>query len=331
MTLTEHARSFDCFGGTCRLILAGDGAFGEAAVALDEVQALLLGWHRDFSRFEPDSELSLLNADPATNVPVSPLLARLAQATVHAARVTSGLVDATLVGELEAAGYAASRDGEGTDLRVALSAAPARTAAAGSPDRRWEALSADALAGTVTRPAGLRIDSGGLAKGLFADVLAGLLTSYEWWVVDCCGDVRVGGAAGGRRAVEVDDPFGRGVVHRLSVAGGAVATSGIGRRSWVDAEGRPAHHLLDPSTGRPAFTGLVQVSAIARTALEAEVCSKAALLSGPSGAAAWLPDGGVLVHDDERVEVLAPRPRAPRVRVRRIGSGLRLTDLELAR
>ena len=39
----------------------------------------------------------------------------------------------------------------------------------------------------------------------------------------------------------------------------------------------------------------MQATAVAPTALEAEIRAKAALLSGPDGAAAWLPDGGVLV------------------------------------
>jgi FAD:protein FMN transferase len=51
----------------------------------------------------------------------------------------------------------------------------------------------------------------------------------------------------------------------------------------------------------------VQATAVAPTALEAEVRAKAALLSGPAGAAAWLPDGGVLVLDDGRHAVL-PSP-----------------------
>ena len=46
--------------------------------------------------------------------------------------------------------------------------------------------------------------------------------------------------------------------------------------------GRPAHHLLDPSTGRPAWTGLVGATALAPTALEAETLAKIALLSGPA-------------------------------------------------
>jgi thiamine biosynthesis lipoprotein len=42
----------------------------------------------------------------------------------------------------------------------------------------------------------------------------------------------------------------------------------------------------------------VQVTALAPTAVEAEALAKAALLSGPDGADAWLPHGGVVVGAD---------------------------------
>ena len=50
---------------------------------------------------------------------------------------------------------------------------------------------------------------------------------------------------------------------------GGVATSGLGSRLWRDPEGRPAHHLLDPSTGAPAWTGLISATAVGGTALGA--------------------------------------------------------------
>src|SRR5205085_11124129 len=100
------------------------------------------------------------------------------------------------------------------------------------------------------------------------------------------------------RTACVDDPRGGGCLHEFEVASGGIATSGIGRRTWRDADGRPAHHLLDPSTGRPAFTGILQATALAPTALEAETLAKAALLSGPGGARRWLAHGGLIVFDD---------------------------------
>jgi thiamine biosynthesis lipoprotein len=151
----------------------------------------------------------------------------------------------------------------------------------------------------------VRLDSGGIAKGLFADLAAKLLDEAGAYAIDCCGDVRIGGREGIARAVLVDDPFGRGEpLHEFAVVSGGVATSGIGRRSWIGSDGRPRHHLLDPSTGAPAYTGLVQVTALAPTAADAEVRAKAALLSGAEGAFAWLPHGGVLVFDDGSHAVL---------------------------
>ena len=93
-------------------------------------------------------------------------------------------------------------------------------------------------------------------------------------MVDCGGDVRVGGT---------HDVALRGTAHTLRVTDGAVATSGIDRRVWRRPDGSYAHHLLDPGTGEPAWTGLVSATAIAPTALEAEALAKAALLSGPLG------------------------------------------------
>jgi FAD:protein FMN transferase len=98
--------------------------------------------------------------------------------------------------------------------------------------------------------------------------------------------------------VHVESPFDGRILHTFELTGGGVATSGIGRRSWLDRSGAPAHHLLDPASGRPAFTGVVQATALAPTALEAEARAKAAVLSGPYGAADWLPHGGVVVLDD---------------------------------
>jgi len=45
------------------------------------------------------------------------------------------------------------------------------------------------------------------------------------------------------------------------------------------------------------------VTAIAPTAVEAEVLAKATLLHGPAAGAEMLPHVGVVVHDDGRVKV----------------------------
>jgi thiamine biosynthesis lipoprotein len=302
----EASASFDCFGSTCAAIVAGDGTWGRASDAVAMARRRLLAWHRRFSRFEASSELSRLNDDPRAEVPVSGAMATFVAVVLHAARTTGGLVDATLLRELEVAGYVGDLP-TSVPLPEALALAPPRRRAGPSPAGGWRRLRLDPVARTVTRPPGLALDSGGLAKGLVADLLANALAAHASFAVDCAGDLRVGGAAGVRRQVLVASPFDGEVVHAFELADAGVATSGIGRRSWLDADGAPAHHLLDPATGRPAFTGVVQATALAPSATEAELRAKAAVLSGPEGARGWLPHGGVVVLDDGRHEVLDPR------------------------
>jgi thiamine biosynthesis lipoprotein len=284
--VAESRRSFPCFGGRVT-ILASVGAR-----QLIPLRVLLESWHRRLTRFDPCSELSRLNHDPREQVPVSPIMACFVAAAVDAADRTDGLVDPTLVEEIEAAGYTG-------DLGEPVAVGPVEAArpAAPNPERRWLGVHVDAARRTVTRPPGVMLDSGGIAKGLFADLIAQRLAPAASFAVDCCGDVAIGGSAAIERAVLVDDPFGRGEpLHEFALARGGVATSGIGRRSWTGADGLPKHHLLDPSSGRPAYTGVVQATALAPTAADAEVRAKAALLSADPR---WLAEhGGVLVFDD---------------------------------
>jgi thiamine biosynthesis lipoprotein len=283
---------FRCFGAECAVIV------DDRAAAL-AARRRLEAWHDRFSRFRADSELSRLNADPRPAVPVTPTMAQLVEAVVAAARMTDGLVDSTLLHELEDAGYRTDL-GRPLPLELALRLAPPRRPARPSAARRWREIRVDG--DVVRRPPGLAIDSGGLAKGLFADLIAESLPQ-ETMAVDCGGDLRFRGP---RRTIQVADPFGGRPVHAFALAAGAVATSGIGRRSWLDAQGRPAHHLLDPATGRPAFTGVVQATALAPTAVEAERLAKAAVLSGPDAGERWLPHGGVLVLDDGSARIVEP-------------------------
>jgi thiamine biosynthesis lipoprotein len=243
---------------------------------------------------------------------------RIAEVALMAARDTGGLVDFTLADEIERAGYAAHMDREGMDLRAALEHAPARAPASPHPDARWRQITVDQQAGTVSRPPGLRIDVGGIAKGVFADELAARLDGFDAFVIDCAGDLRVGGRAALVRPVHIASPFGEERVGMFALAAGAVATSGIGRRSWMAPGGRPAHHLLDPHTGTPVFTGIVQASALAPTATRAEVLAKAAILSGPSRAAEWLCHGGLFVGDDGGYERLEPTASGSPARTRAV-------------
>ena len=157
---------------------------------------------------------------------------------------------------------------------------------------------------TVVRPPGLRIDSGGLGKGLAADLAGARLSRFSSFAVDCGGDLRLGGVGGLSRRVEVDHPFDDETGLSFDLAEGGIATSGLKTRIWADGDGY-SHHLINPATGQPAWTGVVQATALAPTATQAEVLAKTALLAGPESARRALePRGGILVLDSGEVEAV---------------------------
>lgn len=297
--------TFDCMGVEMSLRLPADADAADARRArqlLERIDARL-------SRFQAHSELSRLNRDPRATVPGSPLLRAAIRAACWAAERSAGLSDPTLLAALARQGYDGSQAGaRPPSLRAALAAAPARRAAQPHADERWRTIEIDDIRGTITRPPGLRIDTGGSTKGLAADAVAELLDEQGAYVVDCGGDLRI--RAHQPLDVHVEHPLSGTLAHTLRLTAGAVATSGLRRRLWRRPGGGFAHHLLDPSTGEPAWTGLVQATALAPTALEAETLAKAALLSGPRRARRLLaPLGGVLVHDDGAVEPVGGRAR----------------------
>ena len=301
----ELERELFLMGTDVRMLVgpASDPGLPDPARALDRIADSLVALHDTLSRFRPESELSRLNRDPRRAVVVSPLLRVAIAAALDAARASGGLVDPTLLREIERAGYEESRIGHRPEpLAAALAAAPPRHPAAPRPEEAWRyvRLHGD----TVVRPPGVALDLGGTAKGLAADLAGARLGGYASFAVDAGGDIRVGGRAGVPREVAVANPWGGEPVHAFRVTSGAVATSGIGRHLWWTSDGF-AHHLLDPRGGKPAWTGVVQATALASSAARAEALAKAALLSGPSGGASVLERaaGGVLVLDDGSVEV----------------------------
>ncbi len=295
----EHVIKIDCFGATCTVALTEDV---DAPMRAIDAAGFLLECHRRLSRFLPESELSLLNADERETVPVSPLMLDFLAAARRAAEGSGGLVDPTILPALRDAGYADSLDGgDPGHLAEGLMSARSRRPAAPDPASHWRAIEIDPVASTVTRPPGLEIDSGGIAKGWAADRAAAMLGQSPTLAVECAGDLRTAGTSGVARQIAVADPFSGGSIGVLAIADGGVATSGIGKRRWRNADGSTSHHLIDPATGQPCFSGVVQATAVAPTAELAELRAKSAVLAGPDAARDWIVDGGFLVLDDGSV------------------------------
>jgi thiamine biosynthesis lipoprotein len=141
----------------------------------------------------------------------------------------------------------------------------------------------DITAGTVRIPLHAQLDLGGIAKGWMAQRLADMLADRcddEAILVDAGGDLA---SARGDHVVAVERPgmslpnrpglpAGEAAVRITIGQGEGVATSGSGRRRWVNGDGQIAHHLIDPVAGRPG--PCTQATVIAGDVVTADVLAK---------------------------------------------------------
>jgi len=267
---TIRAMNTDCL---LMVHVKGEKSAGEAALA--RAAARVAEYEQRFSRFLPESDLTHLNEDPGGSVRVSAELVALLARAFEYSRVTDGVFEPLVLEALEALGY--DRSFEKVPARVdAQSALTSRTA-------HWASVRVDPVLGVVSRPLGARIDLGGVAKGAAADAAMAELASFPGALVDLGGDVRTHGRpddAGGW-VLAVDDPFGAqgDSLDYVRLRDGAIATSSVLKRQWR-RNGGTAHHIIDPRTGRPAFSGAVQCTAIADTAEHADVAAKVGLILG---------------------------------------------------
>ncbi|MGZ4182586.1 MAG: FAD:protein FMN transferase, partial [Solirubrobacteraceae bacterium] len=204
---TELDYTFRAMGSDVRLLI-GDRLLASAPPALeaaDRERAFVWEFSDRLSRFDADSELSAFNRDSRRVVRSSRLLRAAVTAGVWAARLSDGLVDPTLVRALQRIGYDHSLDGtEPVSLQQALAQAPPRRPARPDPSARWRRIEVDDQAGTIARPPGVMIDTGGTGKGLCADAVAFRLRGYSRFVVDCGGDIAVGGVGAQLEPYEID-------------------------------------------------------------------------------------------------------------------------------
>ncbi len=239
---------------------------GASPAELGAVERLFAERERIFSRFAPDSELNRVNAAAGHPMRVSSAFVDMLSLALGAARETDWLVDPTLGGPLEAAGYDRDFAELGDDPRSVARAEPARG-------------SVRLSGGFVLVPEGVRLDLNGVVKGRTVDDALELLGDD--------GFVSAGGDLAARGAIVAALPGG-GVVRLVR---GALATSGTDRRRWSRA-GRIQHHLIDPRTGRPSESPWEQVTVCGLSCVGADVAAKAAFLLGASGPE-WLDARGL--------------------------------------
>lgn len=260
--------------GTAAHVRTVGGSTSVVAQARKRLASLEARW----SRFRTGSDVSELNREAGRWVPVSDETVLLLQRSLQAARATEGRFDPTVGAALLAHGY------DRTFAEVPARAG--RITPVAVVDGAWPAIEIDVAGSAACIPAGTTFDPGGIGKGLAADLVAEELAGQaDGILVNLGGDLRVCGAAADPAGwvISVDDPHrAHGELGRLAIRSGAVATSSRLARCWSTADG-PAHHIIDPTTGRPAAGDVAAVTVVAQEAWWAEAQATSLFLAGPDG------------------------------------------------
>ncbi|MEA1901931.1 MAG: FAD:protein FMN transferase [Actinomycetota bacterium] len=263
---------FPAMGTTIEVMAESDRRLGATKHLFDVHEAR-------FSRFLPNSELSLINSSPKTDLEVSKEMGAVLSAAKGLQMATDGRVDPGIGTAMVAWGY----DRPFTEV-ISQAEHPI-----------------DLMRGEWTiegrrlrREAGVRFDLGGVAKGWTADraVEEGLAL-----LVSAGGDVR---SSLDNAQVDIGDPWGV-TPARVKLGRGALATSSVTKRRWRVGSNE-AHHIIDPATMAPSLSPVLSATALCATATEAEAAAKTLILLGIEGlqwaeSRPWVDAAMVTWHD----------------------------------
>jgi len=130
---------------------------------------------------------------------------------------------------------------------------------------------------------GTRIGLGGIAKGYAVSKAVKTLRAMnvKGAIVACAGDIQVIGNNYGKPwRAGIRDPRGNSVIGSLDMYDGeAVSTSGDYERFRI-LNGKRYHHIIDPSTGYPADSGLISVTVFTKDPVMTDAYSTAFFVLG---------------------------------------------------
>jgi FAD:protein FMN transferase len=135
------------------------------------------------------------------------------------------------------------------------------------------------------RNKGQSIDLGGIGKGFASDKI---LEIYREYGISSAYS-NLGGNVVTLGAKPDGSPWHVGIQHprqenqligSVSVVNQTVVTSGDYQRYFTDSQGKRHHHILNPTTGYPAESGLISVSIITEKSLVADALSTIMFVAG---------------------------------------------------
>ena len=251
----------------CEILYEAGYPEEKALSSLEIAFSLFRDFEQRYSRFLKGNEL--WNFNESEGGVISEELFRILQESKRYHEATGGLFDPSILPALEAEGYAGVYN-KTTSTKESIP---------------FLELSLDHTTLTAKKPFGLKIDLGGIGKGLIADKVSAFLgKNYRHHIVDAGGDIFAKGSNQKESypywAIDIEHPFmPETSAALLLLSDMAVATSGKNRRHWIK-NGSKKHHIIDPITEKSASSDLLSVTVIAENVTKADVFAKTLFIAG---------------------------------------------------
>lgn len=279
---------------------------GTGKIDLFDWELEIENWFEQFenicSRFRPNSELSLLNAQPIdTVIQIEPTLYQILKKANDFAAVTDFYFNPFLGSILKALGYNKTFNEikDKSDLQIAT--------------YQYEQFIDEPITflpvmNGVIKKVDCEIDLGGIAKGWSVDKVASIVheLGLENGIVNAGGDIFVWGDE--ERTIGVQHPapgLSDKDIIQFKMRNGGIATSNTLYRSWKTC-GKRVHHILNGKEGSPSESDIVQATAFSSNTAEADVLAKILCMHNFNEAIPWLtkhfPHAGcIVVKNDGQV------------------------------
>jgi len=258
-----------------------------------QVNTLLEHIDGRMSTWQPDSELSLFNANASTDwINTSPEFCEVMESALAVSHHTDGAFDITVGTFVNLWGFGP---------RENATPEPPSDESINAAGKRvgYRKLQVDCdIPGVRKSRADIYVDLSAYAKGYAVDQIAGELDEYGLanYLVEIGGELRMRGhnASVDNWAIAIEKPadFERTVQLIVHLTDQAMATSGD-YRNYFESEGKRFSHTIDPRTGRPVSHRGAAVTVVAESSARADAFATALLVLGP--------DEGFLFAENERI------------------------------
>jgi len=256
---------------------------------IDKILNQLVDFEQKYSRFITNNLLANLNESESFEA--SDDLLELIEAGENYYKKTQGLFDPTIYNYLINEGYNVSKKQGFYDRNVIQ---------VSDEHYSFADVKVNYKEKTIKKPKSLHIDFGGIGKGYIVDkIVQWVGKKYENFCIDAGGDMYLGGVDVSNKypywAIEIEgnpDKKSDQQTPTLLLSNKAVATSGIGKRTWTK-DNATKTHIINPKTKKSVENDLFSVTVVGNTTVYSDIYAKTLLLLGSEDGLEYCSKGNI--------------------------------------